>query len=599
MRRIATFTASFAVASLVATGARAGGWQEVHQTSDDLRIVVAPDGLATFEHKLRYRVVAGKLKALDVSSIDPRGELATETTIVAEKGGDIPARVEPNPKTPGTARIVIDDPKGLGRGAYVATVKYKLDLVATKILARDGAMWRLAWTAPAAAEGRDGARVVFELPPAPTEPRLPAADVAQTTLATFHRLADKDELELVRPHVPRGESVTWAARIDPKALPNVNAPELRAPPPPPPPSEIPGRLPAIVAAAALAAIAGALAFVLRRKRALLAATCAARNVAPRPLLPLRPRFAPLAPFAYGAAGAGAFASFAWGSPIAGALLVVAALAFATHRAPTAITRPRGPGAWREVPGEDVLVPRPAEPMPGDALDLATTRGKAVLAAIAIAVGIASWVLATRVAGVGVALPLAAVALVPVFATGSRAQLPARPSELASRMLRPARDALARAIDLSHVDLKVVARFLAGSTESFDEVRIVCAPVDRTPGLRALELALAIAAPGPHGAVPEVLVRYDDGSPAAARIAAFAPTARVVPGRSAEEKVARIVPADPSAGAAARLLASLLVALEGRRATDRAQPPAAPARPRRYGGPERRVRRWPVLAAVTA
>ncbi len=597
MRRIATSAASFAFVCLVGTTARAGGWQEVHQTSDDLRIAVAPDGIATFEHTLRYRIVAGKLKTLDVSSIDPRGELAPETTVVAEKGGEIAARVEPNPKSPGTARIVIDDPKGLGRGVYVASVKYKLDLVATKILARDGAMWRLAWTAPAATEGRDGARVVFELPPAPTEPRLPAADAAQTTLATFHRLADKDELELVRPHVPRGEAVTWAARVDPKALPAVNAPELRPPPAPPPPSTIPGRAPAILAAAVLSAIAGALAFALRRKRALVEAACAARSVVPRPLVAVPPRFAPLVPFAYGAAGAGAFASFAWASPSAGAVLVVLALLLGTFRAPTPITKPRGPGAWRDVPDEDVLVPKRPEPMPGDTLDLATTRGKLLLAGIAAVVAMLAWVLATRIAGVAVALPLTAVALVPVFATGSRAQLPARPAELASRMLRPARDALARKIDLSHVDLRVVARFLSGSIDAFDEVRIVCAPIDRTPGLRALELALAVAAPGPHGAVPEVLVRYDDGSPAAVRIAAFAPNARVVPGRSAEEKVARIVPADPTADAAAKLLAALLAELEGRRVTDRAQPPAS-TRSKRYAGPERRVRRWPALAAVT-
>src|SRR5690606_2353891 len=97
-------------------------------------------------------------------------------------------------------KIVIDEGKGLTRGAYVAVVRYKLDLVAAKLVARDGAMWRIAWTAPAANEGRDGPRVVFELPPAPTEPRLsssgPEDDGAPTTLATLHRFPDKDELEL-------------------------------------------------------------------------------------------------------------------------------------------------------------------------------------------------------------------------------------------------------------------------------------------------------------------------------------------------------------------------------------------------------------------
>jgi hypothetical protein len=275
---------------------------------------------------------------------------------------------------------------------------------------------------------------------------------------------------------------------------------------------------------------------------------------------------------------------------------------ATHRAPSAVPRPRGPGIWRDVADADVLVPRRAAKMPGDALDLATPSGVLVFAALAVVIGAATWLLATRVAGFGVALPLAATVLVPLFATGSRAQLPATPPDLAARVLRPARDALARRIDLAHVDLRTVAR-VVDRAGTFDEVRLVCAPIDRTPGLRSLELAVAVAAPGPHGAIPEVLVRFDDGSPAAARVAAIArassPSGRrdarsVVPGRTPEEKVVRLVPTHPTPEAAARLLATLIVELEGRRSSDRAAPVRA-ARPR-YAGPERRVRRWPMLAA---
>jgi hypothetical protein len=587
---------------LYCADARAGGWQEVHQTSDDVRISVAPDGIATFEHRLRYRIVAGKFKALDVATLDPRGELVTDTTIVAEKGGEIAARVErfeATAKTPAGIHIVIDEGKGLTRGAYVATVKYKLDLVATKIVSRDGAMWRLAWTAPGANEGRDGARVVFELPPAPTEPRLSTSEAVPTSLATLHRYPDKDEMELVRPHVPKGEAPVWAVRVDPKALAKVNAPELRAPAPAVVASTAPSNARAILAAAALAIFAGALAFLLRRKRALVADTCRMRQVTPRPLvrLPARIAFAaPAVPFAYGATGAGAFAAFAWGNPFVGAALVVVGLLLATYRAPIAIARPRGPGAWREVRGTDVLVARRPRPLPSDALDAATTRGRLALLAILAVVGVGSWSLATRIAGIAVALPLACVVVLPVFLTGSRAQLPALPEEIAARMLRPARDMLARIVDLAHVDVRLLGRVLAGTKNEVDEIRLVCAPIDRTPGLRALELALAIAAPGPHGAIPEVLVRYEDGSPAGARIAALSPRPRVVPGRTPEEKVARLVPTDPTPEAAARLLGALVRELEGRRVTDRAKDAT---RTKPYVGRERRVRRWPVLTPVSA
>ena len=598
MRRFATF-GILSLLFCVGRDANAKGWEEVHQTADDVRVVVAPDGVATFTHQLRYRIVAGRFKTLDVPSIDPRGELVAEANLVAEKGGEIPARVErfeATAKTPAGVHLVFDEGKGITRGAYVATVKYKLDLVAAKILARDGAMWKIAWSAPPSVEGRDGARVVFELPPAPTEPRLGGTETAQTTLATLRRFADKDELELVRPHVPRGETVTWMARIDPKALSKVDAPELRPPPAPVIASSIPTRTPAMIAAAALAALAGIFAFALKKKRALVARDCAVRALEPRPLVNA-PFLAAFVPFAYGVGVAAAFAAFSWGNPLVGAVLVVAACLLATHRAPAPIRAPRRAGAWREVAASEVLVPKKARPLAGDVLDLATTRGKLVFAIVATAVVGLAWLLATRVAGVAFALPLSAVALVPIFATGSRTQHPATPVDVAARMLRPARDALAKLADLSHVELRVMGRVLAGTNADIDEVRLVCAPIDRTPGLRALELALAIAAPGPHGAVPEVLVRHDAGSPAAARIAAFAPGARIVIGRSADEKVTRLVPTDPTPEAAARLLAALIAALEGRRTSDR---PGASVKPVRWAGRERRVRRWPTLVpAVSA
>ena len=227
-------------------------------------------------------------------------------------------------------------------------------------------------------------------------------------------------------------------------------------------------------------------------------------------------------------------------------------------------------------------------MTGDELDLRTGVGRSVAIAIAIAVAGAAWLLAARAPGSFVALPLTALALVPVFCTGSRAQLPAEPRELASGVLRPIRDRLARLVDLAHVEMRVAARFINGSNEAFDEVRLVCAPTDRTPGLRAIELALAMAAPGLSGAVPQVLVRFDDGSPVAARIEALCALlgARVMTGRAADERVARIVPREPTAAAASVVLATLLAELEGRRREDRT--PASQPAPA-YRGKERRGR----------
>ena len=580
--------------------ASARGWEEVHQTSDDVRVSVGADGIATVQHHLRYRVVAGHFKFFDFTGLEPNAELVTESTVLPEKGGEIEAHVIPNPKVDGAVRITFDEPRGLGRGVYVLDVRYKLDLVAAKALVRDGAMWRLAWTAPPSPEGHDGARVVFDVPSAPTEPRLASPEQAATTLATLRREADKDELELVRAHVPRGEAVTWSARVDPKAFPKVTSLELR-----PPVSAVtasvpvPNHVPLVLVASALALLAGALAIALGAKQRIVAQACALMSVRPRPLAPLR--FG-LGPFAYGAAVAGALAELLWGTPAYGAALVIVAMVLGAHRAPAPIARPRGPGRWQPIADEQVLVAQPRERAAGDALDIGTRLGMLTALTLVVVLGVVAFVLRTRVAGVALAIPLAAAALVPLFATGTRAQLPRAPAELAARVLGPARDVLARLVDLAHVDVRCMARFREG-LPSYDEVRLACSPTDRIPGLRSIELALATLEPGAPAALPEVFVRFDDGSEAAAKIAQIAPGIRIVTGRCAEEKVLRLEPRAPTPSGAARLLARLAAELEGRRASDRA-PSGAPSSTRAFTGTERRAPKRksmppPVIAPAAA
>jgi hypothetical protein len=581
------------------TEAGARGWEEVHQSADDVRLTVGPDGVAMIEHHLRFRIVAGRFTSFELAGIDPRAELAPESVVLPEQGDEIPARAEANPKVPGTVKIAFDVPGvgkgkgGLRRGIYIATVKYKLDLVAAKAIVRDGAMWKLAWTAPPAPEGRDGARVTYELPPAPTEPRLAKPEEAVTTLATLRRQPDKDELELVRTHVPRGEAVVWSARVDPKAFPAIAAPELRPPAPvalaasgaPPPPN----RVPIAILATALASIAGLFAFVARAKRGHVARACERAGIRPRMLVPIPWG---LGPFVYAAAATTGLATLVWGTPLHGAALVVVAMALAAHRKPTVIARPRGPGRWQIVADEEVLLPRPSAPAPGDALDAGTRRGKIVLLLVGAAIACAAYALRTKLPGSVIAIPLAGAALAPIFVTGTRAQMPRSPSDLAASFLRPVRDVLARTIDLAHVDVCCSARFRDGAAraqgERYDEVRLACGPRDRIPGLRAIELAFA-------GVLPEILVRYGDATEAASKIAAIAPKVPVVPGRVPEEKVLRLAPTAPTADGAAKLLAKLVAELEGRRATDRDERCTAAY----YRGKERRGARIATWRAASA
>ncbi|MCL2725776.1 MAG: DUF2207 domain-containing protein [Polyangiaceae bacterium] len=544
--------------------------REAHQTSDDVRVAVAVDGSATVTQRVSYRIIAGRFKSLDFSGVDSRAELVADAIAVSDKGEESRAKVTAYPNRPGTVRVAFDDPKGLSRGTYSVDIKYRIDLVATKMLVNDGAMWRLTWTSPPSAEGHDGSRVIFELPPAPTEPRLASVAEVETTIATLHRQIDRDELELVRAHVPRGEIVTWSVRVDPKAFTRVSSPDLRPPSATPPIAPVPNRVPAVLLACGFTLLAGLLAMILHHKQAAHARLCADAGARARPLLPLPWG---TSPFVFGLVTVGAFAVLLWSNPTIGALLVVVAMACAAHRPPAAKMGLRGPGTWRPTGDETVLALRTRLPLPGDAFDVSTYKGKfAALGILAVVAALAA-VLATRVAGAMIALPLAATAIVPLFVTGTRASLPPAPADRVARFLRPTRDRLARLVDLAHVDVGFIARFRTRAATGsrpydFDEVRLACMPKDPVPGLRGIELALAPLAPGARAVVPEIFVRFDDGSSAAAKVAQIASGVSVVIGRVPGEKVLCLPVRVPTSRFVAKLLARLTVDLEGRRLADR-------------------------------
>jgi hypothetical protein len=318
-----------------------------------------------------------------------------------------------------------------------------------------------------------------------------------------------------------------------------------------PPSLIGSNLARILVALGFAGLAGGLAMFLREKQRAVRATAEQRGLIARPLVP-----SAAVPFAFGIVTAAALAILLWSSPIAGALLVALAMALASHRAAIAPARSRGPGAWNTASDPaTLLAPRP-EALPTDALDVATWRGKLTFFAVAVVVAGLSFALRHHIPQIAIALPLVSAAVVPIFVSGTRTQLPETPLEVAMRILRPTRDALAKRIDLAHVDVHTIARTPEGET-AVDEVRLACIPRDPTPGLRAIELAIASSGPA---AIPEVIVRYDGGSPAADRIAGGS----LGPGHSPEERTMRFTPDEPTAGAAAALIAHLLLALEERR-----------------------------------
>jgi hypothetical protein len=396
-------------------------------------------------------------------------------------------------------------------------------------------------------------------------------------MTTLRRTAQKDELEMARPRVARGEAAVWSARVDPKAFPEVKDPSLHPAPiaPPPPPANRWGQF---GAAAALLLAALGFGALVREKTRRVEASCAARAVRPRPLFAL----ASLGAWASrarallaGAAFATGIACEALGAPTWGAAAIVLAMALSTFRTPHARTKVRGPGAWLALAPAEAFTAARDE----DALDARTRLGKITLAVIALVA--AAIALALR--GIDAEWPylvaIDALALVPIFVTGVAAQLPPD----AARAGIPVLSKLYRLLRKDQaIRVAPWARIPVGSDRA-DELRLLVVPRASMPGLTGIEVGLAWqrTANG-YASATEVLVRVHDATAASARMTTLLPRARTVPGRKPDERVVRVAPASPGRRATAALVRRLARELVDRRMAI-AAPATAPWR-----GVERRI-----------
>jgi hypothetical protein len=537
-----------------ATAARA--WQEAHQTGGDVRLHVDPDGVASVEDVLRWRVVRGPVKSLDILNVAPGAALDPDVSITAEDGRELTGhlvRVDER-----TVRILVDQPKSLMRGVFAFRARWRVDLAATHALAFDGATWRLSWASPIASDGLDGARTVFDLPTAPDEPRPVLADtgtIDDAAVTTLHREDGRDVLEIIRPHVARGQSVDWTVRVDPRALAAVHDPAVR-------PLRVeapiePDRVRLVSLGLSLGIAALFFGLLVAAKDAAFSRACAGVQARCRGLLdiPRTPR-AVLAGLAFG----GALGLEVYGTPFGASLLVaVAALAAALGK-PVARLAARGPGRWLALRPDEAF-----EPGPGAEhwLDADAPAGKLAMAVIAVvAAGLA--LLARKYVPEGAWLVgLDAAAFVPLFLTGRTGQLPPDGDAAAAPWLEPVFRRLQKIEPLRAVPWARVT--LDGS--SIDELRLKVVPRSAMPGLAGIELGLAWSStPVGWTGSPEVLVRVLEGSAAAARLALTPSTEGLLPGRRPDERVLRVAPRLPTATGALALTRAFADALTDRRAT---------------------------------
>jgi hypothetical protein len=177
--------------------------------------------------------------------------------------------------------------------------------------------------------------------------------------------------------------------------------------------------------------------------------------------------------------------------------------------------------------------------------------------------------------------LDATALVPIFVTGIRGQLPPRADDGAAKWMKAAFLRLRRRASICVAPWARLAEAypaclgpasLTGGSRAadwsaaIDELRLLVLPRVAMPGVIGIEVGLAWSStPTGWTATPEVLARVLDGSPAEAKLAREVPGIRLVSGRRLDERVAPLSPIAPTRAGALALATAVAAALSDRRA----------------------------------
>jgi hypothetical protein len=540
------------LALFVPTGASAY-YEEAHVVGDDVKLTVDASGLARVVHEVTWQVLAGQFHTLDLPGVDAPLTPEPEATLTGEDGRIVEAAF--GRRDDHTLRVAFSEPKGIRHGHYKIRLAYRVNLVETHAMVRDGAMWRLSWPGVAWPDGYDSARVTFELPPAEGAPRCAGAGdgAEEGMLCTLRRDSGKDVVELVKPHVARREVVSWTLRVAPRAFPGIHDPTLR---PPPILSNEPQRegLPPLLFVG-LFAIALGYASLVHRKALRFDEACRvfgarATGLVPGPLW-LR------ATLAGGCVAAGVLAE-ALRAPTLGGVCIAAAMGLACLRPPRARAPVRGPGKWLALRPSEAFERRASS----DLFDPLSWRGAvAAIAALSLFAGL-GLVLRSLSSEAPYFAGLDALACLPLVATGRRSQLPPDGRSGAAWLKRLfARLSKERALRVSPWARLPTGRALP------DEVRILAVPRAGLPGLVGIEVGLAWRSGATsYAATPAVLVRVHESTAASARMTTLAPFARAVPGRKPEERVFRLVPRLPTRNGTLALVRRLGLELVDRRVT---------------------------------
>jgi hypothetical protein len=538
-------------------------WIETQIKSEVATIDVDSAGDALVTQDLSLGVRGGPLPGFDLNGVDLDAEPVPGATVVLTSpsksaGAPIPLLVER--RDDGSLRIEVDRNQGLRTGVYLFHFQYRTHLLARGLVRRVGSEAELRWIGPRFSDGIDSARVVFRLPSGPVPPSLPSADTSTgrfsdsdvlggVFIANLHRLADKDELDVVRPHVARGEPVVWCVRASLKiftAFQDDARARASSKAEGPPAAADPPRQ-RVLQGAALGLAALLYGLLVSAKWSAFRQACEVRRALPRALLGRLPGLR--AALAGSMLALAAWLAVSLDRPLLGTLALCVAIALAAQFA-VAQESLRGPGEWLPMSDAEAFGARRGV-LPGRGLDAGSWPGALYFSGLLGTVALGAALLRERAPYLALWIVLGSACLLPVFFSGRASELP---PDRASRP-RALLWALAKGLR-RRARVKVVAwARVPENTRDFDELRLLVQLGDARRGLIAIEVGVELgAARGGSWAAPFVLVRAREGSPAAGSLPAEVAWMR---GRRADERVALLRPKLPTAGMCRALVERLV------------------------------------------
>lgn len=535
-----------AAACLFSTGVSrsALAWVETSITADTVTIEVDKSGQAIVAHDLWMKIRGGPFKGTSLEGVDSDAEPLPDAQVEKIGGSGRAELSRPLLLSRGdddSLYIEIDDSAGLRAGSYAFRFKYRTDLRQRRRIVSRGSWAELSWIGPRFPAGLDVAKVAFHLPYAPTAPRLAESDSElgdfghagapiDAMLSTLRRGADKDVLELVRPHVAKGEPVIWRLWAAPANFPWLNesprpgavtAPNTVTSPKAPLGKGMP------LALGAIAAIVCAVLVLM--KDAAVRASAQREHCEARPWLPLRGHWrATIGGLSLGVA---ILLAARFDAPSMAVILTVLAQACFAFRPLVPPRKLRGPGRWLPLRAEEAFSRSQTKPT-GAWLDASDWRGKLTLLAWSLAWAVMAAKCFTTQPYLAILGLIAIQVPWPLFFTGTSLELPSSRRSRASAELIRMQRLLERG---GRLRVLTIGRFGEGELVP-DEVRLKLVLRDPPNGLVGLEIAANPSALHPS---TSLLIRVRDESEAhhwlGQRFGFFR-------GRTGEERVATYAPA---------------------------------------------------------